>query len=148
MVSNSIFKIFKTNLWGGTNRVSYPDSSPFHVGFALGSHAHASPSILGRFALSTRSSLPTSNWRTFLGTPLILESVLGSTASLRNSCLHPCMISRGVISTSFSWRAKIFSFFNATGLLKNWKNSTFLYLVIWRHSWFTSFFFSFCFVLY
>ena len=35
-----------------------------------------------------------------------------------------------------------FLFFNATGLLKNWKNST-LYVVIWRYSYIVPFFLSF-----
>ena len=40
---------------------------------------------------------------------------------------------RGVIST-FSWGANFFSFFNATGLVKNWKKNSTLYVVIWRYS--------------
>ena len=39
----------------------------------------------------------------------------------------------------FLGEAKFFFFFNATGLLKNWKNST-LYVVIWRHSYIVPFF--------
>ena len=37
----------------------------------------------------------------------------------------PGVLSRGVIST-FSWGPKFFLFFNATGLLKNWKKQHFI----------------------
>ena len=60
---------------------------------------------------------------------------------------------RSVIST-FSWGAKFFLFFNATGLLKNWKKQHFicsnltLFIVPFFHSFFFSFFFFFLFFLF